>query len=171
MAERPGAITFKGNPMTLVGNTATVGKPAPAFTAVGNDMKPVDLASHKGKVVILSSVPSLDTPVCDTETRRFNEEAGKLGDGVAVLTISLDLPMAQKRWCGAAGIENVTTISDYKDRSFSQAFGLYIKELGLLARAVYVIDKDGVVQYEQLVAEVTQEPDYDAVIQAAKKLM
>jgi thiol peroxidase len=171
MAERTGAITFKGNPMTLVGNTAAVGKPAPAFTAVGNDMKPVDLASYKGKVVILSSVPSLDTPVCDTETRRFNEEAGKLGNGVAVLTISLDLPMAQKRWCGAAGIENVKTISDYKDRSFSQAFGLYIKELGLLARAVYVIDKDGVVQYEQLVAEVTQEPDYDAVIQATKGLM
>lgn len=171
MTERPGAITFKGNPMTLVGNTVAVGKPAPSFTAVGNDMKPVDLASYKGKVVILSSVPSLDTPVCDTETRRFNEEAGKLGDGVAVLTISLDLPMAQKRWCGAAGVENVKTVSDYKDRSFGQAFGLYIKELGLLARAVYVIDKDGVIQYEQLVTEVTQEPDYDAVIQAAKKLI
>lgn len=171
MSERAGAITFKGNPMTLVGPEVKTGAAAPGFTAIGNDMKPVELKNYKGKVVILSSVPSLDTPVCDIETKRFNQEAGKLGDKVAVLTISMDLPFAQRRWCGASDVKNLTTLSDFKDRQFAQAWGLYIKELGLLARAVYVIDKEGKVQHAQLVPEIAQEPNYDAVIEAAKKLV
>lgn len=168
MSERAGAVTFKGNPMTLVGDEVGVGQQAPNFSAAGNDLSPVDLASYKGKVVVISSVPSLDTPVCDTQTRRFNEEAGNLGDEVKVLTVSVDLPFAQSRWCGVAGVKNITTVSDYKDRAFGQAYGLYIKELGLLARAVMVVDKKGNITHYQLVKEVTEEPDYNAAIIAAK---
>lgn len=170
MSERNDAITFKGNPVTLVGNEVKVGQEAPNFTVTGNDMSAVDLTSYRGKVVILSVVPSLDTPICDLQTKRFNEEAGQLGDKAAVLTVSLDLPFAQKRWCGAADAKNVVALSDYKDRSFGSAFGLYIKELGLLARAVYVIDQAGIVKYAQLVKEVTEHPDYDAALAAAKAL-
>ena len=170
MTERTDAATFKGKPITLVGDPVSVGQVAPHFTAVGNDLSQVDLASYKGKTVIISVVPSLDTPVCDIQTKRFNQEAGRLGDSVQVLTLSMDLPFAQKRWCGAADAKNVVTLSDYKDRSFGSAFGLHIKELGLLARAVYVINKDGIVKHAQLVKEVTQEPDYDAVINTAKDL-
>ncbi len=172
MPQQTDAITFKGNPITLVGNgLATVGQKAPAFTATGNDLSSVSLSDYQGKTVILSVVPSLDTPVCDIQTKRFNEEVSQLGDSVVLLTISLDLPFAQKRWCGTAGTTNVVTLSDYKDRSFGQAYGLYIKELGLLARAVYVIDPQGIVQYGELVAEVTQEPNYDTALNAAKKLL
>ncbi len=163
-------ITFKGNPLTLVGNSVEVGDAAPAFQVAGNDLSPVTLSDYKGKVVLLTTVPSLDTPVCDTETRKFNEAAGSLG-GAAVLTVSMDLPFAQARWCGAAGVENVTTASDYRDASLGKAYGVLIQELHLLARAVFVIDKDGVVQYKQIVEEVTNEPDYDAALAAAKKLL
>jgi len=166
--ERSGAVTFKGNPLTLVGDQPDVGHKAPSFTAVGNDLSPVELSAFDGKVVVILSVPSLDTPVCDTEIRRFNEEASGLGDDVAVLTLSMDLPFAQARWCGAAGVESVTTLSDYKDHSFAEAYGLCIKELGLLARAVLVLDRQGTVQYKQLVTEVAEEPDYAAAINAAK---
>ena len=148
-----------------------VGLPVPDIQGEDVDGIEFKLSDYKGKVVVLVSVPSLDTAVCDIETKRFNEEAGKLGDGVAVLTVSMDLPMAQKRWCGAAGVTNVVTLSDYKDRQFGSEFGLYIKELGLLARAVYVIDKTGTVKYAQIVKEVTEEPDYDAAINAAKALL
>ena len=168
MTERTDIVTFKGKPVTLVGNAVSVGSPAPGFTVSGNDLSEIELSGYLGKVVILSSVPSLDTPVCDRETRRFNEEAGGLGDGAVVLTVSMDLPMAQKRWCGAAGIDRVVTASDYKDRTCGEACGLYIKELGLLARAVYVIDSKGVIQYEEIVSEIAQEPDYAAAIAAAK---
>jgi len=167
MSEQTGAITFKGSPLTLVGNQVQTGQAAPDFAAVGNDLNPVELSSFHGKVVIISAVPSLDTPVCDTQTRRFNEEVGKLGDDVALLTISVDLPFAQARWCGAADAKNVTAVSDYKDHAFGQAYGLDIKELGLLARAVLVIDKQGVITHYELVGEVTQEPDYDAALAAA----
>ena len=170
MSERTCAITFKGNPMTLVGNEVIVGQEAPNFTAIGNDLSEVELSSYKGKVVILSAVPSLDTPVCDIQTKRFNEEAGKLSDKLVVLTLSMDLPFAQKRWCAAAEAKNVVTLSDYKQRSFGSAFGLYIKELGLLARAVYVIDPSGIVKHAQLVKEVTEQPDYEAALEAAKAL-
>ncbi len=171
MAERKGLVTLKGNPVTLEGEGVKVGQKAPDFTVLANDFSPRKLSDFNGKPVIVSVVPSLDTPICDIQTKRFNEEAGKLGDKVAVLTISMDLPVAQKRWCGANNATNVITLSDFKDRSFAQAFGLRIKENGLLARALYVIDKDGVIQYEQIVPEVAQEPDYDAALAAAKKLV
>ena len=170
MSEKANAITFKGSGLTLVGNQVTVGQKAPDFTAVADDMSAATFSTYRGqgKVVIISSVPSLDTPVCDTQTRRFNEESAKLGDDVTVLTISVDLPMAQKRWCGAVSATNITTLSDYKDHQFGQAYGLYIKELGLLARAVLVVDKTGSITHYDLVSEVTHEPDYAAAISAAK---
>lgn len=168
MADRTGIVTFKGNPITLEGTgEIKVGQPAPDFTATAQDMSQKKLSDFRGKTVVLSVVPSLDTPVCDKQTRRFNEEAAKLSDAV-VLTLSMDLPMAAKRWCGAAGISNITTLSDYRDHSAGKALGLRIKELGLLARAVYVIDKTGKVVYGELVKEVTQEPNYDAALAAAK---
>ncbi len=171
MQERSGIITFKGNPFTLLGPELKVGDKAPDFAVVDNGLAPVSLASHAGKIRIISSVPSLDTPVCDTETRRFNQEAASLPDNVVVLTISLDLPFAQKRWCGAAGIDRVTTLSDYQERSFASAYGMLIKELKLLARAVFVIDAQDTIRYMQIVPEVTSEPDYAAVIAAAKSLL
>jgi thiol peroxidase len=171
MTERPGLITIKGNPLTLVGNEVRVGGTAPDFTVLDNDLEPIDLSSYAGKVKIISVVPSLDTPVCDAQTRRFNVEAGNLGEDVVILTISMDLPFAQKRWCGAAGVDKVHTLSDYRDASFGKAYGMLIKELRLLARGVFVIDRSGVVRYSQLVKEVTEEPDYTEVLNAVKKLM
>jgi thiol peroxidase len=171
MEERTGSITFQGNPLTLMGNEVKVGDKAPDFELLDNDLKPVNLSGFSGKVCVISSVPSLDTPVCDMETRRFNEEAGKLGDNVSILTVSMDLPFAQKRWCGAAGVEKVTTLSDHRDAKFGENYGVLIKELRLLARAIFVVDREGVIQYVQLVKEVTEEPDYDTVIAAAGKLV
>ncbi len=171
MNERSGIITFKGNPFTLLGPELKVGDKAPDFAVVDNGLAPVSLASSAGKIRIISAVPSLDTPVCDTETRRFNQEAAGLPGDVVVLTISLDLPFAQKRWCGAAGIDKVTTLSDYRDRSFGQNYGVLIKELLLLTRAIFVVDAQDVIRYIQIVPEVTSEPDYAAVIAAAKALL
>ncbi len=171
MNERSGIITFKGNPMTLLGPELKVGDKAPDFAAVDTTLTPVTLASHAGKIQVISAVPSLDTPVCDTETRRFNQEAASLPDSVVVLTVSLDLPFAQKRWCGAAGIDRVTTVSDYRERSFGQNYGVLIKELLLLSRCIFVIDADGVIRYIQQVPEVTSEPDYAAVMAAVKTLL
>ncbi|HUT36865.1 MAG TPA: thiol peroxidase [Planctomycetota bacterium] len=170
MTERTGAITIHGNPLTLVGPELKVGDRAPDFTALDNALNPVKLSSFRGKVVVLASVPSLDTPTCDIETRRFNEEAASLGKDVAVLTVSMDLPFAQKRWCGAAGVENVQTLSDHRDAAFGTAYGVLIKELRLLARAVFVVDKAGIVQHVQLVKEVANEPDYTPVLAAVRKL-
>jgi thiol peroxidase len=170
MEERTGQITRKGNPLTLLGKALKVGDPAPDFEALDNNLTPVRLSSFKGKTCVISSVPSLDTPVCDMETRRFNQEAGNLGAGVQVLTISMDLPFAQKRWCGAAGVERVITLSDHKDAVFGRAYGVLIKELRLLARAVFVVDAKGILRYSQLVKEQSQEPDYDAVLAAVKDL-
>jgi thiol peroxidase len=170
MQERKGVITMKGKPLTLLGNEVKVGDSAPDCEVVTNDMSKVKLSSYRGKICIICSVPSLDTSVCDTETRRFNEEAGKLGSDVKVLTISMDLPFAQKRWCGAAGVQNVQTLSDYRDASFGKAYGVLIKELRLLARAVFVVDKNGTIRYIQLVKEVATEPDYNAVLEAVKGL-
>jgi thiol peroxidase len=137
---------------------------------VDNELNAVKLSDYRGKVVVISSVPSLDTPVCDMQTRRFNAEATKLGDAVAILTISMDLPFAQSRWCGAAGVEQVITLSDHRDAAFGEAYGLLIKELRLLGRAVMVLDREGVVRYYQLVKEVSEEPDYDAALEAVKEL-
>jgi thiol peroxidase len=171
MKERTGIVTMKGNPLTLLGNEVKVGDAVPDFEVLSNDLSPVTLSSFRGKVCIVSSVPSLDTPVCDTETRRFNQEAGRLSSDVAVFTISMDLPFAQKRWCGAAGVTSVQTLSDHRDASFGTSYGVLIKELRLLARAVFVVDRNGIVQYVQLVKEITQEPDYDAVLTAVSKLV
>jgi thioredoxin-dependent peroxiredoxin len=170
MAERLGATTFKGNPLTLLGHEIKVGDQAPDIEALANDLSPVKLSAYRGKTVIVSTVPSLDTAVCDMETRRFNKEAAGLGNDVAILTVSMDLPFAQGRWCGAAGIDKVKTLSDHRDAAFGNGFGVLIKELRLLARAIFVIDKQGVVRYIQLVKEMTTEPNYDEVITAAKKL-
>jgi thiol peroxidase len=171
MDERKGMITMKGNPLTLAGKALKVGDRAPDFGVLDNNLSPVSLGAYKGKVCIISAVPSLDTPVCDMETRRFNEEAANLSKDIVILTVSMDLPFAQKRWCGAAGVDKVITLSDHKDASFGAAYGVLIKELRLLARAVFVVDRKGVIQYIEVVKEVTQEPNYEAALQAARKLV
>jgi len=171
MEERTGIITMKGNPLILLGNQLQVGDAAPEVELLDNDLSKTNLSSFRGKICVISAVPSLDTPICDIETRRFNEEAGNLGPDVSIITVSMDLPFAQKRWCGAAGIEKVTTLSDHFDASFGMSYGILIKELRLLARAIFVIDREGIIQYIQIVKEVAEEPDYDAVIEAVKKLV
>ncbi|MGB6928747.1 MAG: thiol peroxidase [Syntrophobacteria bacterium] len=171
MQERDGIVTMKGNPITLMGTEPQVGDKAPDFVAIDNDLNPVSFDSFRGKVCIVSSVPSLDTPVCDMETRRFNDEAGRLGDDVEILTISMDLPFAQKRWCGAAGVDRVQTLSDHRDAAFGQEYGVLIKGLRLLARAVFVVDKEGTIRYMELVKEIASEPDYDSVLTAVKELV
>jgi thiol peroxidase len=171
MNERKGVVTMKGNPVTLVGNEIKVGDKAPDCNLAANDLSAVSISSFGGKVRIVASVPSLDTAVCDMETRRFNEEAAKFDPNIVILTISMDLPFAQKRWCGAAGIQNVKTLSDYRDAKFGTSYGVLIKEFRLLARAIFVIDKTGTVRYVQIVSELGKEPDYQAAIDAAKKLL
>jgi thioredoxin-dependent peroxiredoxin len=170
MTDTSKSVTMRGNPLALAGQLISVGDAAPDCELVANDMAPTKLSSYKGKVVILPTVPSLDTPVCDMETRRFNVEAGKLGSEVAVLTISMDLPFAQKRWCGAAGVENVITLSDHRSAAFGTAYGVLIPALRLLARAVFVLDRQGVVRYLQIVDEIASEPDYNAALDAVKAL-
>ncbi|MEU9510352.1 thiol peroxidase [Micromonospora sp. NPDC048170] len=165
--ERAGVTTFRGRPVTLLGPEVRVGDPAPAFTTLANDFSPVDLAASAGTVRILSVVPSLDTGVCDQQTRRFNEEAAAL-PGVTVLTISVDLPFAQARWCGAAGIEGVRTASDHRDLSFGLAYGVVIAEFRLLARAVFVVDAQDRVVHVEYVREVGEHPRYDEAIAAAR---
>ncbi|MBI5249751.1 MAG: thiol peroxidase [Desulfomonile tiedjei] len=171
MNERNGLVTMRGNPVTLLGDEIKIGSPAPDFTVVGTDLKPVSFSSFRGKVCILSVVPSLDTPVCDMSTRRFNEEAAGLGPDVLILTISMDLPFAQARWCGAAGVERVTTLSDHRDASFGTTFGVLIKDLRLLSRAVFVVDRNGTVQYSELVKEIADSPNFDAALTAARKFV
>ncbi len=171
MQERTGLVTLKGNPVTLLGPEVKVGQPAPDVELTANDLSTVKLSSFKGKVCIITSVPSLDTPVCDTETRRFNEAASKMGDDVAVLAVSMDLPFAQARWCGAAGVKNVQTLSDHRDAAFGASYGVLVKGLRLLARAVFVVDRQGVVRYTELVKEVASEPDYEAALAAAGQLL
>jgi len=170
MIERAGIITMKGNPLTLLGKELKVGDVAPDFEVLDNDLAPVKFSSFRGKICVISSVPSLDTPICDMETRRFNEEAVKLGENIQILTISMDLPFAQKRWCGAAGVHKVVTLSDHRDASFGTAYGTLIKELRLLARIVFVVDVEGIIRYIQVVKEQTEEPDYEAVLEAVNAL-
>ena len=159
-------VTMGGNPVTLEGTLPAVGSRIPAFTVTAADLSGVSQSEMKGKTVFLT-VPSVDTPVCDTEVRRFNQEAAAL-DGVTVNVISMDLPFAQARWCGAAGIDAVKLYSDYNGQSFGKAFGVLIKELGLLARAAFVADADGIIRYVQVVPEVTNEPNYDEILAAVK---
>lgn len=170
MKERQGLVTMKGNPIVLLGEDPQIGQKAPDFTCVDNDLNPKSLGDYAGRTVIISSVPSLDTPVCDLETRRFNKEAEKLADTAVILTISVDLPFAQKRWCGTAGVDRVITLSDHRDTSFGIAYGVLIKGLRLLAREVFIIDPQGLVRYKQLVPEIAQEPDYDAVLRALQEI-
>lgn len=168
--ERPGAFNFAGQDVTLLGPELHVGDKAPEFQVIDNDRKTVTLADFKGKVRIISVVPSLDTGVCDTQTRKFNEEASKVGDHIVILTISADLPFAQKRWCGAAGVDRVHTLSDHRHMSFGDAYGTHIKEERLESRAVFVVDSNDVIQYVQYVPSAGQEPDYEAALTAARKL-
>ena len=165
--ERRGAVTFKGAPLTLIGPEVRVGANAPEFQVLAQDLSPVTLATFRGKTLLISVVPSLDTPVCDAQTRRFNEEAAKL-PGVEILTVSMDLPFAQKRWCGAAEINRVRMTSDHRDASFGKAYGVLIHELRLLARSVFLVDRAGVVRYAEYVPEVTSHPNYDAALAAAR---
>lgn len=163
----PRTVTMQGSPLTLEGQALTVGQTAPDFTLAANDLSARGLKDYQGKTLIIATVPSLDTGVCDMETRRFNQEAAALSDNIKILTISCDLPFAQARWCGAAGVKNLETLSDYRERSFGLAYGVLIKELKLLARAVFVI-KNGQIAYLELVPEITNEPNYQAALQAAK---
>lgn len=169
MDERTGLVTMKGDGLTLLGDAVRVGQKAPDFEVVANDLSTVRFSSFFGKICIISSVPSLDTSVCHMMTCRFNKEACNLTDAV-VLTISMDLPFAQKRWCGASGVANVQTLSDHRDASFGKAYGVLIKELRLLARAVFVVNKEGCLEHVQIVPELTDEPDYDAVLNVVKQL-
>lgn len=163
-------VTMKGKPLTLAGNEVRVGEKAPDFTVVDNDLNEVTWSKkYKGRVCIIASVPSLDTSVCDRETRTFNEKATALSDDVLVLTISMDLPFAQKRWCAAAGVERVITLSDHRDASFGRKYGVLMEELRLLARAVFVVDANGVIRYRQIVDELGDEPDYETALEAVRR--
>ena len=160
-------VTFQGNPLTLKGTQVKVGDMAPDFTVVDNDLNPLKLSDTRGKRVFLT-VPSLDTPVCDMEVRKFNQEATKLDENVTIYTVSMDLPFAQGRWCGGAGIDRVKTVSDYKDREFGNNYGVYINELGLLSRAVFVVDENNKVLYVEYLEEITNEPNYEKALEAIK---
>lgn len=164
-------VTFQNNPVTLIGEAVQVGDKAPNFTVLANDLSAVTLDDSKGKVRLISVVPSLDTGVCAAQTRKFNEEAAALGDDVRVLTISVDLPFAQARWCGAEGIDAVQTLSDHKDLSFGNAYGIVIEELRLLARAVFVVNQNDEIVYVEYVPEVTDHPNYDEAISAVNEAL
>lgn len=166
--ERKNAVTMRGGPLTLLGPELHVGDAAPDFEVLDAGLKPVRLADTKGKTRVFSVIPSLDTPVCDLQTKRFNEEAGKLGDAVIVYTISADLPFAMNRWCGAADAKNVQCLSDHRGMAFGNAYGTHIKELRLDARAVFVVDPNGRIVHSEYVKELSEHPDYDAVLSAAR---
>jgi thiol peroxidase len=165
--ERAGATTLRGNPLTVLGPALKPGEKAPDFKAVDDSLKDINLAGTGDGIRIFSVVPSLDTPVCDAQTKRFNEEAGKLPD-VKIYTFSMDLPFAQKRWCGAYGVDHVKMVSDHRDGSFGQAYGTLIKDLRIMSRAIFVIDKNNVIRHVEYVKEVADHPDYEAALSAAR---
>jgi thiol peroxidase len=169
--ERSGIVTFAGNPLILLGTPVKPGDKAPDFAAVDKELKDVKLSDFAGKVKIVSVTPSLDTPVCDLQARKFNEEAQKLPDAVIVLNVSMDLPFAIARYCADAGLDKVKALSDHREASFGMSYGVLIKGLRLLARSIFVIDKDNVIRYQQIVPEVTHQPDYDKALAEAKKLI
>ena len=171
MHERKGIVTMKGEPLILLGNEVGLGDKAPDFEVVGKDLKPIKFSSFAGKVCIISSVPSLDTSICDIMTRKFNIEAVKLGKDVMVLAVSMDLPFGQNRWCIAADVQHVFVYSDHRTASFGHAYGVLIKDLRLLARSVFVVDRNGFIRYEYIVPEITHEPDYDHILKEVKKLL
>jgi len=168
MDERTDIVRFMGAPVTLLGPALKVGDRAPDFKVVNDALVPVTLADFAGKTKIICAVPSLDTPVCNSEIRRFNTEAAQLPDNIVVLTISMDLPFAQKNWCAGAGVDRVQTLSDYQDRSFGTAYGVLIKELKLLSRSIFIVDAEDEISYVQHVPEITEEPDYAAVLATVK---
>jgi len=168
--ERKGIITFQGSPLTLTGNEMRVGDKAPDFTVLNGELKEIGLKDFAGKVKVISVTPSLDTPVCDLQARMFNTEAAKLPADVAVLNISMDLPFAISRFCSSAGIDKVKAMSDHRDASFGNGYGVLIKELRLLARAIFIIDKEDMIRYIQIVPELTKEPDYEKALEALKKI-
>lgn len=160
-------VTFHNEPVTLLGTEIQVGNDAPNFTVLTNDLKDRTLDDYKGKVKLISVVPSLDTGVCSKQTKKFNEEANSLDD-VQVLTISMDLPFAQARWCGVEDVHNMHVLSDHREAEFGKKYGVLIKELRLLARSIFVVDSNDKVVYVEYVSEVTNHPDYDKAIEAAK---
>ena len=168
LQEREGVVTMKGNPLTLLGAEIEANEDAPDFTALKDLMTPVRLSESAGKVRVLLSVPSLDTPVCSMDAKRFNNEAASLGQDVLVQVISVDTPFAMSRWCGAEGVSNIQTLSDFRDRDFGKKYGVEIKNLGIYARAAFVVDRQGVVVYSEYVPEVAQEPNYSAILEAAR---
>jgi thiol peroxidase len=171
---RSGAVTFKGKPMTLAGNAVTVGQQAPSFKAhrfADGQMTEVTPETLKGKPTIISVVPSLDTPVCQKQTKNFNQQLAAYGDKINAITVSLDLPFAMNRFCGAEGITSLKSVSDYQDRSFGQNWGMLIEELKILARGTFVLDANGKVVYAEQVKEVADEPNYDAALAALKSLV
>lgn len=170
-SENHGGVTIKGNPLTTVGERVSVGDKAPEIELTNGSMEKVSLKEWSGKVRLVSVVPSLDTGICDAQTRRMNEEAAKLGDEVVVLTVSAEHPFNQKRWCGAAGIDQVEVLSDHYDMNFGSAFGTHIKEWRLNQRAMFVIDQDGVVRYTEYVPEIAQHPDYDGALAAVSSVL
>lgn len=169
--ERTGVAAFQGNPLTLIGPALNTGDKAPDFTINKSLVETASLKDFAGKVKLISVVPSIDTGVCDAQTRRFNEEAASLGDNVVILTVSVDTPFAQERWCGAAGVDKVVMLSDFKDHSFGTTYGVYIKEFGLDMRAIFVIDANDTIQYVEVLPEMTNHPDYEKAIAAAKALL
>ena len=168
--ERKGIITFKGNPLTLTGNEMRVGDKAPDFIVLNGELKETGLKDFAGKVKVISVTPSLDTPVCDLQARMFNSEAAKLPADVVVLNVSMDLPFAISRFCASAGIDKVKALSDHRDASFGTAYGVLVKELRLLARSIFVIDKKNIVSYKEIVPEMTNPPDFKCPLEMAKKL-
>lgn len=164
-------ITHQGNVLKIKGEAIKVGQKAPAFTLTGNDLKDVKSESFAGKVLILSVVPSLDTPTCAIETKRFNKEAAEFQGKAVLLTVSVDLPFAQARWCGAEGVKNIVTASDYKYRNFGPAYGTYLEDTGLLTRAVFVIDANGIVQSVEYVDVLSEEPNYEATLKKVRELL
>jgi len=167
--ERPAATTMKGKPLTLIGPELKTGDKAPDFDAVTEGLQPVNLEKTGNGVLIFSVIPSLDTPVCDAQTKRFNEEAAKLPD-VAIYTVSMDLPFAQKRWCGAFGVDKVKMLSDHRSGSFGESYGTLIKDLRIESRAIFVLDKDNTIKHVEYVKEVADHPNYDAALNAARSL-
>lgn len=170
MKEGKRSVTMKGAVLTLRGKELKAGDKAPDFEVLANDLSIVKFSSFAGKGCVILSVPSLDTSVCDRMSRRFNQEAAGLGTNVVVMTISMDLPFAQKRWCGAAEAKNIQVFSDHRDASFGRAFGVLIKDLRLLARTVFVVDKEGIIRYVQIVKELSSEPDYQSALDAVREL-
>lgn len=168
--ERPGGVTYKGTPHTVRGAMLEIGQPAPNFSVIANDLSEVTLADSAGKVRLISVVPSLDTGLCDAQTRRFNQEAVGFSDDVVVLTISANLPWAQRRWCGAAGVERVQTLSCYRDMQFADAYGVHDVDFRYCQRSVFIIDQDDILRYAEYVPEIAQAVDYDAALAALKEV-